>query len=163
MKKLICSALALLVFLTLAGCKNENQSANNISSSDTSNSSSETAGSSQIYNGTESVKFDGKHFTAGVWETAFEGTVTGVYHFNESGNDCKYYVFSEEASIPFDYLINDDGGYIFHLGTPDFDTGATVVFTDSAHASLTWETSETEALTYVGNITIEEYLNKSGN
>ncbi len=95
-------------------------------------------------------------FKRGVWEALTDSRVAGFYYFSDSQTMCSYHSFDGMSGIPIDYEIEGQK-YIFHLAAVDNIKNASVTFNGDT-AILKWESGKTETLSYIGNMTYDEYL-----
>ena len=90
-------------------------------------------------------------FKAGQW------TSNGVvYVFDKDGKSGEII-----DSVGFFYEINKDGSAVFHMGSIDDETKATVKFTDEENATITWKTGGSVKLKYAGKYTAPEEEKKT--
>ena len=95
------------------------------------------------------------HFKTGTWATS-EGT---NFVFYENGKDGKTVSVTEQIALVFEYELNADGSGIFHIGSTDDTTKATVAFTDGdRNAVINWEDGTRTELTFVSEDTSDDFV-----
>ena len=82
-------------------------------------------------------------FKAGNWDN--DGN---IYTFEADGKSGSVEYADGMGGVPFEYEINADGSAVFHMGSVDDNTPATVKFTDENNATITWEDGKAVELTF---------------
>ena len=85
-------------------------------------------------------------FKPGVWNSDADVQ----YIFYEDGKGGKTVSATDGMGLGFEYELAADGSCVFHMGSADQIDKATVEFTDSDTATITWENGSKVFLQYVG-------------
>lgn len=90
----------------------------------------------------------GQLFTSGIW-WAVSADGDRYFYFEDAGNKGSFR--DQENGISQEFTYESDGNSIvFHMGSASSSAQATVIFTDSKTAVITWESGASETLTYQG-------------
>lgn len=82
-------------------------------------------------------------FKAGNWDN--DGN---IYTFEADGKSGSIEYADGMGGVPFEYEINADGSAVFHMGSVDDETKATVKFADENNATITWADGNAVELTF---------------
>lgn len=95
------------------------------------------------------------HFKTGTWTSSF-----GVnYVFYEDGKSGRNVTVADGMGIGFTYELDEDGNCVFHMGSADDVTPASVEFFDGGDdtAAITWEDGSRMVLMFVDADTSDEF------
>lgn len=127
MKKHLAVVITLVMVLCcFAACGGNNET----------NTTENTSTASETYKATT--------FKAGTWTgDAVE------YTFYEDGKGGESVSTEDGMGIAFEYELNEDGSCVFHMGSVDDNTRATVEFADENTATITWENGSSVVLNFL--------------
>ena len=134
MKKIAIAAMAVLMIAAMAltaGC------GNTTAADDAGSNVSDTTVVSQ-----QAAAVTG--FKPGVWKND-----TVMYVFDADGKGGRNETLADGMGVGFEYELAEDGTCVFHMGSADDNTKATVAFADEDNATITWESGDAIELQFV--------------
>lgn len=112
-----------------------------------------------LYN--DDAQSDCHYFKTGLWEVIEGEDITGWYYFSEDGTKCSYHDEDGMGGVSMDYEMQD-GTYVFHIGSADDNTHATVTFDGEEDAVIHWENGNSDKIRFVENTKYEDFDTTEG-